>query len=492
MNKAVNRLIEKDLSLLDKSMIPNIGKRADGSSFLSNVAKIEKSAYVYRNEIYSYLNKDEHEFFNLGGGDPINYKPFPLAYKSLKQEFFKSSIYSYPLSQGESLYKENICNYLNDIGIRNGLEKVNNDNIIFTQSTTHAFYLILKSILRPYDVVLFTAPTYGLFTYIPERLGGISEFVPLKESDNWLINPQILKSKILEINARLKIEYYTLGYQPKVVAFVNINPHNPLGTILTRDNYDLISSMGKVCKDLGVFLIDDLVYYDLNYNREKPPCPVSSIPEMFDNTISLFGLSKSFGLAGARAGFIVANEIVIRAVRNLIFHQMDSVSTIQARMLSEVFSTKKKRRVCYQKYFKELIERYKFKLDILKCFVNGIDSINKKNRKRIISLLKKHKIDLNSINNHHVRLVLEPQVGFFALLDLTYYKNKQYEDITITSAEDLLVFSFKQARIKFLTGASFAWPNDDLIVRITYTAKDDKFVEMLYKFFVNLKKLSVG
>ena len=91
-----------------------------------------------------------------------------------------------------------------------------------------------------------------------------------------------------------------------------------------------------------------------------------------------------------------------------------------------------------------------------------------------------------------MRLVLEPQGGFFALLDLTYYKNKQYEDITITSAEDLLVFSFKQARIKFLTGASFAWPNDDLIVRITYTAKDDKFVEMLYKFFVNLKKLSVG
>ena len=109
---------------------------------------------------------------------------------------------------------------------------------------------------------------------------------------------------------------------------------------------------------------------------------------MFDNTISLFGLSKSFGLAGARAGFIVANEIVIRAVRNLIFHQMDSVSTIQARMLSEVFSTKKKRRVCCQKYFKELIERYKFKLDILKCFVNGIDSTNKKSRKRIISLLK--------------------------------------------------------------------------------------------------------
>ena len=490
--KSISRLIEKDLSLLNDNMIPDIGKRCDGGAFSSSVAKIERSAYVYRNEIYSYLSADEKKFYNLGGGDPINYKPFPLVHQSLKKELLNSSIYSYPLSQGESIYKANICNYLNGLGIKNDFGEIKNDNIIFTQSTTHAFYLILKTIVRPFDVVLFTAPTYGLFTYTPERLGGISEFIPLEERNNWTINPQALKSKIWDINAKLKKQYNNLDYKPKVVAFVNINPHNPLGTVLTKKDYDLVATIGKVCKELGVFVIDDLVYYDLTYDRDNPPLPVSAIDGMFDNTISLFGLSKSYGLAGARAGFIVANEIVVRGIRNLIFHQMDSVSTIQARMLSEVFSTKKKSFKCYNKYFKKLIPMYMFKFDIVKCFVKGLDSIDNPNRKRIIKLLKQQHINLTEISDHHAKLILEPKAGFFALLDLSYYKNKKIGDVTINNAEDLLVFLFKQCRIKFLTGASFAWPDQKFIARITYTADNSELIKMLYKLFVNLKKLDLS
>jgi len=490
--KSINRIIEKDLSLLNNGMVPDVGRRDDGSPFSPSVAEIEKSAYIYRNKIYSFLNVGEKDFYNLGGGDPINYKPFPLAYKSLKKEFLSSSIYSYPLSQGEDIYKENICNYLNKLGIKNGTENIKKDNVIFTHSTTHAFFLILKTIMRPFDVVLFTAPTYGLFTYTPERLGGISEFISLEERNDWTINPLTLKSKILSINAELKKRYNKLPYEPKVVAFVNINPHNPLGTVLTKKNCELVANIGNICKELGVFVIDDLVYYDLTYNRNDLPLPVSAIDEMFDNTISLFGLSKSYGLAGARAGFIVANEIVIRGIRNLIFHQMDSVSTIQARMLSEVFSTKKKTFKCYNKYFKKLIPMYTFKLDIVKCFVNGLDSIKDLHRKKIIKLLKKQQVDLNTISNHHVKLVLEPKAGFFALLDLTYYKDKKSKDTTIRSAEDILVFLFKQCRIKFLTGTSFAWPDQKLIARITYTADNSKLIDMLYKFFINLKKLDLS
>ena len=47
--------------------------------------------------------------------------------------------------------------------------------------------------------------------------------------------------------------------------------------------------------------------------------PMATIPGMFRNTITLLGLSKSYGMASLRAGFLIADEIIIRETINRIF-----------------------------------------------------------------------------------------------------------------------------------------------------------------------------
>ena len=87
---------------------------------------------------------------------------------------------------------------------------------------------------------------------------------------------------------------------------------------------DLLKEIGEVCLQRGVFVIDDLVYRDLSFDGDNLAKPIATIQKMFRNTISLFGLSKSYGLASLRAGFVVADEIIIRELINRIFQEMDS------------------------------------------------------------------------------------------------------------------------------------------------------------------------
>ncbi|MCI9435387.1 MAG: aminotransferase class I/II-fold pyridoxal phosphate-dependent enzyme [Bacilli bacterium] len=133
------------------------------------------------------------------------------------------------------------------------------------------------------------------------------------------------------------------GYVPRVVAFLNANPNNPTGKVMGEKEVELLKEIGNVCLERGVFVIDDLVYRDLTYDVSNIAKPIATLPGMFRNTISLFGLSKSYGLASLRAGFVVADEIIIRELINRIFQGMDSSPDIVGRALAGAFNTTPKR-----------------------------------------------------------------------------------------------------------------------------------------------------
>ena len=87
---------------------------------------------------------------------------------------------------------------------------------------------------------------------------------------------------------------------------------------------DLLTQISQICLERGVFVIDDMVYRDITYDKNNIAKPIATIPGMFRNTITLLGLSKSYGMASLRAGFLIADEIIIREVINRIFQEMDS------------------------------------------------------------------------------------------------------------------------------------------------------------------------
>ena len=302
-----------------------------------------------------------------------------------------------------------------------------------------------------------------------------------------MINPKMLERKIKEINDELRVKYKDLNYVPRVVAYLNSNPNNPLGNYMGESDKDRLEELGKVIKDNNMFIIDDLIYRDICFDNDIAK-PIASLSGMFKNTISLFGLSKSYGMASLRAGFVVADEIIIREIVNKIFREIDAVPAIIGEALAGAFGSSEME---YNKYFSKLREEYKYRYNLFKTMIMGIDCCDKKYRNRVVESIKRYasSYDVNK-GIDGVKIKCDVKAGFFIVLDFTALKGKSYEDGIINSDEDLLIYLYKKINLRYLIGKSIAWPNEDeLVGRFTFAKSEEEIVEMLDKLKKALKEL---
>lgn len=509
-SSAIDRLLQQNPNLGERRFgLPEVGGRYDGDSFNPTVQEIADAI-----EYYGFEVRDDDittvPDIDLGSGNPTKYPPFPMAIDEMKKSL-DSYMYKYPYTEGSDEIRKVLLDYIEKEGFINTTPYNYSDiddkglcvhNITFLPSTSIAFNMVVSLISKPGDVVLVTGPNYGLFTIRAERAGAEVEVLPLSKEDCWLVNPEKLANKIDEINESLqKVYNRRKGYIPRVVAFVNANPNNPTGKVMGEKNADLLKKIGEVCLKRGVFIIDDLVYRDLTFDPQNIAKPIATIPGMFRNTISLFGLSKSYGMASLRAGFVVADEVIIRELINRIFQGMDSAPDIVGRALAGAFNVRPERDSIYQDYFSKLRTIYQEKYQLLKALVEGIDSINNSSLKnRIRSKIENQITDSKLLKQVLKGLPytkfpdnLEPESGFFAILDFTKVRGMKYNNTIINTERDLLTFFYRTYRTRFLVGQSISWPYpNELVGRVTFAIEDNLIISALSQMNQSLHLLKPG
>ena len=487
MKKVYEELIERKQYLKEENPSPNVGEFKYGNS--KNIDTILKGVNAYRYDIYK-LPKKTGRIKSLGGGDPIKYKTYKYIKKDIKNYLKQDNLNEYPYTEGSKGIKNILIDYLNSINIKN----INLNEMLLTPSTTYAYTLLLKSIVRKYDVILIPTPTYGLFVYGPEKIGGTVEYIELKEDKGWTIDLDELENTINRINKELKEKYMNLNYTPRVVAIYHQNPNNPLGISLGKEAEKYLKNLAKVCDKNNVLIIDDLVYRESVYDNNKLALPIASFKKYRDNVVTLLGISKSYSLAGIRAGIAVGNKYIIQDMRDNMFVQMDSVSMITQISLASIYNTNKKKVKYRNKFLEKIHNKYLYNLDIVRYFVEGSNSINNKNKKKIEKQLskeeiRKYKNGMTDVSIYHNMI---PESGFFILLDFTKIKGKKIVDKPIKNDIDLILELFKKDKIKFLPGSSFCWNNkNDIIGRITFSKSSDLLIEdmkSLASIMNNLKK----
>lgn len=472
--------------------LPHIGN-ALWSAWSSD--EIQKAAEAYEN--YSLSNNllikgqspPNESKIRMGGGSPADFPSFTPCLVDIKSALENRILSSYPYAVGDYEAKIPVIDYFST----NYLKEITENNIIFTHSSTQAFGLIMEAILDYGDVVIMTAPNYGLFTFIPERIGGRVKLLELFSSDEWKINPKKLEKLIHEVNIELRNDYdknrgkYIFRRSdspPKVSAFVNYNPHNPTGVVYSVKDKLLLLEISHICKDVGVFVIDDLAYSGLEYDRKNIALPICSLDGHFDNTITLYTLSKAYGLAGLRSGMVVANEIVTSLIRDIIFQVSDSFSIVQSAAMGAVFKTDINSSNDREKYFNYITSQYYERYIFVKALVAGFTSLEKQEAILITDIIAINNINIDKnkemkgINN--INIIIEPQSGFFVLLDLSKLIGKSYKGFKVIDDKTLLQFLYTSGNIKVLTGNAFCWINNkQLVIRAT-TALD--YLELIEGF----------
>jgi aspartate aminotransferase len=99
-------------------------------------------------------------------------------------------------------------------------------------------------------------------------------------------------------------------------------PQNPTGVVFTRDE---ASAVSRFAQERDLVVVADEAYEDLVYEGEH--CSIASIDGMFERTITVFTLSKSYAMTGWRLGYTVAREPWMTGMRKTTLYSSNGVST---------------------------------------------------------------------------------------------------------------------------------------------------------------------
>jgi aspartate/methionine/tyrosine aminotransferase len=160
------------------------------------------------------------------------------------------------------------------------------DEVLFTCGTQEANFVTLAALLGEHAVVV--TPTYGSLHAVPEAFGEVTR-VELGADDGWRLDPDRIADAI----------------RPDTAVVVLNNPNNPTGRVHPPD---VARTVYEICADAGIYLLSDEVYRPL-VDGDAPP-PVASLGRY---GVSTCGLSKGYGLAGLRFGWVAGPPEVIEA-----------------------------------------------------------------------------------------------------------------------------------------------------------------------------------
>lgn len=167
-------------------------------------------------------------------------------------------------------------------------ECIHEDQIATFAGAEEAIFTAFNVLLQPGDEVIAPAICYQSLQTIPERIGASVSLYPMTEQDGcWSFDVSEL-IRLISKKTRLII--------------INF-PHNPTGVHINRQQLDEIV---QAAKKAGAYLFSDEVY---RFSEHDPSYLLPAVADLYDRGISLGVMSKSFGFAGLRIGWLATQDI---------------------------------------------------------------------------------------------------------------------------------------------------------------------------------------
>lgn len=178
------------------------------------------------------------------------------------------------------------------------------ENIVITNGSKQALYLIFQAVCDPGDQVILPAPCWVSF---PEqvRLAGAE--------------PVMVATR----GHRLDIDAVASAVTPRTRAVLVNSPNNPTGAVYTEDE---LAAIVVLCMENGLFLISDEAYDAFVYDGRNHVSPFGW-PEARDRVIVTRSFSKPFAMTGFRVGYAAAPAEVVRAMEKILSHTSGNVCT---------------------------------------------------------------------------------------------------------------------------------------------------------------------
>ncbi|MEH1784808.1 MAG: pyridoxal phosphate-dependent aminotransferase [Nostoc sp.] len=237
------------------------------------------------------LIKNSPGTISLGQG-VVSYNPPPKAIEFLAKFLAEPANNLYKSVEGISPLLTVLAGKLQGF---NGIE-INGENcIVVTAGSNMGFMNAILAITNPGDEIILNTPYYFNHEMAIAMAGCHPVLVATDE--NYQLRPEAIAQAIT----------------PKTRAVVTISPNNPTGVVYAEA---VLREVNQICGTRGIYHISDEAYEYFTYNGIKHISP-GSFGNSCKYTISLYSLSKAYGFASWRIGYMVIPKHLLFAVKKV-------------------------------------------------------------------------------------------------------------------------------------------------------------------------------
>ena len=305
------------------------------------------------------------------------------------------------------------------------------NQIVVSTGAKQSIANVVLSTVNPGDEVIIPAPYWVSYEEIVKMAEGVPVFIETKIEDDFKITPDQLSNAISD---KTKLMIYS-------------SPCNPSGSVYLKE--ELRSLADVLVNHPEIIVISDEIYEHINFTDSY--FSMAAFDDVYNQVVTVNGVSKAFAMTGWRLGYIGAPEWIAKACTKIQGQFTSGASSISQRAALAAVSANPE-------------------------VVGEMKSAFLERRDFIISQLK-------SISGVKIN---QPEGAFYVFPDVSSFFGKSIRDRVIENSDDLCLYLLEEAKVALVTGNAFGSP---ACVRISYAAAMDELKEAMHRISTALNKL---
>jgi aspartate aminotransferase len=291
---------------------------------------------------------------------------------------------------------------------------------------------VVLSIVGPGDEVIVPAPYWVSYVEIVKVAEGTPVVINAGIENDFKINGKQLEAAIT----------------PKTKMLIFSTPCNPTGSVYSKEELKDLADVLK--KYPHIVVISDEIYEHINFIGKHES--LAQFPEVYNQVVTINGVSKAWAMTGWRLGYIGAPKVIA-----------DACNKVQGQFTSGTCSITQKAAIAAMKADPSVLK------DMIAAFNNR--------RKLVLSALN----EMPGVNAN------VPVGAFYVFPEISSFFGKSYNGFTVHNADDMCLYLLSEALVALVTGDAFGDPN---CIRISYAASEETLTEAMKRIKEALAKLN--
>ncbi len=306
------------------------------------------------------------------------------------------------------------------------------EQIVVSTGAKQSIANVVMTLINPGDEVIIPAPYWVSYIEIVKVSGGI---------------PVIVNAGI-EKDFKISGDDLSKAITPKTKLMIFSTPCNPTGSVYSKE--ELRSLADVLQSNPNVIALCDEIYEHINFESKHES--LAQFDDIYEQVVTVNGVSKSWAMTGWRLGYIGAPLKIASAC-----------SKVQGQFTSGTCSISQKAAIAAMNadpiILKDMISAFKSRRSLVLDWLNQIPGIK---------------------TNH-------PGGAFYVFPDCSYYFGKTNGKTTINSSSDLCLYLLEESLVAVVTGDAFGDAN---CFRISYAASEETLNEAMRRIKDALSKLN--